>query len=264
MAPRNPSSIVKGTGDFDIELALGRLITNDRAPLISIGQFGHNAAVGTTLGAIWSPSVDVTWLEAPEFMRIRAGGDVADDITGAGARQVIITGIGEDFKIQKEILTTAGIAASATTTKKFWRIWQITVLEVGVYGGTNADIITLESVDTTVDMGEVESGQCVSRMGIFSTPDDHTGILRQLLISAEGNKLVDFSMHRRLNFPNVSSPLSPFNIIRQLDGEEGINIITFHSDPVLPPLTDFFMGGMVSAGTAKVSVLMDFTLVPIR
>lgn len=258
----SPSAIIKGADDFDVEAALGRLITGERKPLRTISQMGFNPAVGGTSEGIWAVGGSFTFLEAPEQVRIAAGGDVADIAGGDGARLVSIEGIAEDLTIQKVDIITNGVNVSEPTDLKFWRVWQARVEEVGLYGASNVGDLIFESVDTSMVLVKMTALGGTSHLGLFSTPIDHYALLRHILVSVEGTKIINMDMCRRDSFNTIAAPHKPFIIIRQFSGLAVFHTDTPKSDLVLPPLTDLFFRATTPASTSAVSIAFDILLVP--
>lgn len=256
------SAIGRGISDFDTEAALGRLISGGRVPLRAISQFGENPSVGTVQEGVWSQGGPFNWLEAPESVRVAAGGDVADDAAGIGARGVVVEGICASLKIVRETIPTAGVSASVETTTKFWRVWNVEVETVGEYGGANVGSMTIEGSDTSTVLAMVPLGDSRASFAQFSTPKDRLALIRHVIVSVEGIKNIDMDVCIRNNFTNTTGLISPFMIVRKF-----IGLGDFHTeDPksliLLPPLTDFFMIANTSSGTSALSVGFDVLLIP--
>ena len=263
MATRVPSSIVRGMTDFDVEAALGRLLSDGRVPLQTIGKFGTNPEVGTTKEGIWSVGGSFNWLEAPENIQIASGGDVGDDAAGDGARTIIIKGIDENLKLSSETLITAGAAASTPSVKKYWRIWLVQVETVGLYSGTNIDTVVIESSATSTTLGQMLPGDSTSLLAQISTPDDHFALVRHVVVSVEGNKVINLDVCLRSNFDDVTPPMCPFIIVKKFIGLNAFHTDTPKSLLIIPPMSDFFFRGATDTGTSAISVGFDVLLVPL-
>lgn len=264
MAARNPSSNVRSTSDFDVQAALGRLISDERTPLRTISKFGFNPAVGTGEEGIWAQGGDFNWLVAPDFVRIAAGGDANDSLNGDGARTISIEGIGENLKITREIIETNGASASNQSENKFWRVWRVRVESVGTYDEANTDDIVLETVGNSTILAKVIASTGTSNLGFFSTPDDHFALVRHILVGVEGLKLLNLRMYRRDNFTVVAAPCESTNAVRQFISLEGFHTDTLKSLLVMPPLTDISFRGSAAVAPIAASVAFDVLLMPIK
>lgn len=109
-------------------------------------MFGSNPSVSNTKEeAIWPLGGDVAFPTGVHRLRVRAGGDAADTIDGAGARTLLISGLDEDWEFSSEMVDLNGANASALTQGLFVRVNMLSVREVGTYGGSNVGQIIVET-----------------------------------------------------------------------------------------------------------------------
>jgi hypothetical protein len=112
--------------------AAGLQITRNKAKgNRSINIFGRNTSIGITFEPITPGGVLRLPLPADaQRLRIAAGGNAADSAAGAGAQQILISGLNAEGNKAAEIVTTAGATASALTTTAFWRVQEVIVLHI--------------------------------------------------------------------------------------------------------------------------------------
>lgn len=262
MAPRNPSRIVVGASDYDIQLALGQLITNGRNGLQAIDKFGANIAVGTTFEGVWYNGGLFNFPTAAETVRIKVGGNPNDTAAGIGAKLVTVFGIDEGFNLAEETLMTAGALASASSTTKFWRVFRARVVEVGTYGGSNSGDIIIENTISTQILANIEALQSSTNLAMYSTPINHTALIRNISVTVEATKTTTIEIRRRENFDIVVAPFGPDTLVRRFVGLENFHPQPFKSHIILPERSDLWMNAKTDIGTAAVTVAFDMVLVP--
>jgi len=259
-------------GDFEKSFMnqRGMLLTGDELHgFDTMFKFGHNPAVGTSFVPI--SHLGICRMPSPAnatTLRVKAGGDAADTAGGAGARSVLLQGIGQDGSIIQELLATAGALASASTIQLFMRLYRVIVIETGVYGeswttgGQVADI-TIEATAGSDDWLTVKLNgfaDCQSQVAYFSVGTGQRAYLSAVNLFVDTNKAVDFLLVTRQNFMDVTSPITPVRVGSTLAGIEGHVNIPFTEPPRFAEYTDVAMLAKVASGTASVSVQMTFIL----
>lgn len=262
MAARNPSSEVRSNSSFEVDAALGRLISQARKPLINFNHFGLNPNVGTTQEGIWAQGGPFVWLLAPEFLRIKAGGDIEDGEGDVGAITVKIEGIGADLKMLTETLTLRGVTASVHTANKFFRIYRASVELVGTYGARNTGDISIETVDTAQVVAKILAGASVTHLAVFSTSDDYCAIISSVEVYVEGNKTVDLELGIREGYDIVNAPFNAFVVQRNFVGLGGAAPI-IQQRQILQPTSDLCFNATATTGTAGVFISFDLLLIPL-
>ncbi len=232
-------------------------------------KFGHNNAVGGSYVPISHGGV--CRMPAPAnatTLRVKAGGNAADTAGGAGARSVLLQGIGSDGSIIQEVLALAGALASASTSSAFMRLYRVIVLETGVYptlwttSGMAADIV-IENTAGTEDWLTVRVNgfaDCQSQVGFFSVGAGQRAYLSSVSVFVDTNKAVDFRLVVRQNFMDETSPFTPIRVGSTLAGVERFVHIPFTEPPRFAEFTDVAMLATIGTGTASVSVQMTFLL----
>ena len=143
---------------------------NSLDPLIQVSRGSiFNATsiyrMGTGLVATeYVPIADVLAYRTPQAgsataLRIKAGGNAADDAAGAGARSVRLTGLSATGAVVSETLATAGASASAATTQTFIRLFDAEVIDSGTYGtqsvGSHVGDIVIENASGGTDWAKI-------------------------------------------------------------------------------------------------------------
>lgn len=101
-------------------------------------------------------------------VRVRAGGNAADDAAGTGAQQVTVEGLDANNQVVSAILTLAGAAASNFSTQSFLRVNNVFVSRAGS-GGINAGDIQIENnAGTATNSGFILAGRGKSQCAFYS------------------------------------------------------------------------------------------------
>ncbi len=252
---------------------------NDQGALVSSGEhehlrdvfkFGHNPSVGTSFEVISDAGIyrcpkpsDATTL------RIKAGGDAADTVAGAGARYVTLEGLDENGMRVTEVLATAGASASASTSASFMRLYRAYVSETGLYttslavGGHDATI-TIEKTAGSEDWATVlnangeADGQ--TQIGAFTVGMDERGYLQSFHVFVEATKVVDTIIVTRRDIMNESAEIRATRLLAFVKAED-TDIQFVLPEPIhLPPGTDVAILGKHASASAEVTVQMTFLL----
>ncbi len=224
-------------------------------------KFGRNAAVGATQEDIWETGGTYTgFLTAASAVRIRAGGNAADDAAGAGARSIEVEGLDQNWNVAKETITTAGASASTATTTTFIRVYRVCVVDVGTYTGTNTGTISVETTGGAL-MATVEAGLGQTQMAIYTVPAGKTAYVASLSIYVDSNKTAQVYLWQRQNADDVSAPFTGKRIWRPFDGVSGPVDGPVAFPYVFPAKTDIWASGIGPSGGAGIAVEMHIALV---
>lgn len=246
--------------DFLIEVALGNIEGYSLEH-----KFGRNAALPNgSFEPIGLLSVARAFLQAPTTVRVKAGGNAADDVGGDGAQGIVIDGIDSDLnRVQREI-ATAGAGAGPVSVTQFWRPFRAWVSSVGTYDAANTAAVTIENGAGTQDLLSIgiEFGQ--TQTASFSIPTGHTGYLLSVDITVDSNQATDITMCTREDFNVVASPMKSVRIQRYWDGVLK-NIPAYRPKApsnILKPLSDIWFEGMGSGGASEATV--DFEVLVVQ
>lgn len=203
-----------------------------------------------------------SFLSAPTAVRIKAGGDPADDAAGTGARAITVIGIDDNLVEVAETITTAGAAASAATTANFWRVYETYVSAGGTYGASNAGDITIENSAGGTDLIMIGAEQGEAQYAAHTIPLGHTGFFLSSLVTVDAGKAADIRLCTRANFNNTTAPVSPVRIGRYWDGVLGV--LPFNPRTPIPlfALTDIWFEA--EGDGAQTEVTADFELLVVK
>jgi hypothetical protein len=139
-------------------------------------KWGINEAVGNgTHEDIWAEGGTYPILETATTVRIAAGGDGADTAAGAGAREITIEGLDENWNEATETLATNGTAASTSTTTTFIRVNRVYVSDCGTFGGSNTGIIRVQDTAATIGtLAHIPAGLGNTFQAIVAVPAGKT------------------------------------------------------------------------------------------
>ncbi len=174
-----------------------------------VHKFGIHTEV---INGIWSlvseTSISGALPASGSPVRIKAGGDAADAVDGAGAREITVVGIDTSLAEVSETITTSGTSSGLATEASFWRVHRAYVSEVGAYGEANTDDITIENSDGTIDRLLITAGEGQTQHGAYSVPAGKAGYLLGVDLEANATKAADFRLFVRNNFTNTGASIS--------------------------------------------------------
>jgi len=252
--------------DFLIEVAKGNVPGHSL-----IHKFGRNTAVGTTmvpisLGGIYrTPQV-----AAATTLRVKAG-NVNDDASGTGAREVSLEFINTSGVKVTETLATAGTSASSATSVSAIRLYRFYVSKSGTYatqsaGSHAADIVIENSAGGTdwgtIDVTDFPRGQ--SEIGVYTIETGYTGYLLSATAFTDSSKTTQLIFFHRAKILETAAPYS--GTMREI-----VNMTTDSAKVSLEPKSpvdgvftgpvDLGIMGKVSATTSEVNVDFELLLV---
>lgn len=202
----------------------------------------------------------ITFLEAPTTVRIKAGGNAADDASGAGAREITLEGLDENWDQITETITTAGASASSVTTNQFIRVTRAYCSSVGTYTGNNTGEIVIENGTGGTDLLGIEAGIGASETSEYSIPAGWHGFITRVSAHVDASKACDMKMWERFNADDASVPYSGAKIIitefPQLIGEAEEHFDAF---VYIPPKSDVWWTATTGGG-ASASVEVDYDI----
>jgi hypothetical protein len=234
-----------------------------------VHKFGNNIAVGTSYvpvaaGGVWQ----TPQASGATQLRIKAGGNAADDASGAGARAVDIQGIDATGALITETLATAGASASAATTQSFMRVFRAVVSASGTYATPDAPShvgeIVIEASDGSADWASIlqnSYSHSQSQIGAYTVPIGYDAYLMGIEVEVEANKAVDILLLQRRDILQSTAPYSASRVVQEYLGLEAPISRRLTVPIAFPELTDFGFMAKVETGTARVSVGMEIVLV---
>lgn len=190
--------------DFLIEVQKGNI-----AGHAMVHKFGRNIGVPNGSWEFINRLGFTAWpLSAATTVRIKAGGNAADDASGAGAREITVEGIDDSFNEVSETITTAGASASSATTASFWRVHRAWVSSVGTYGDANTGAVTIENSGGGTDLIEIGAGKGQTQFTGWTVPTGKTAYLLSAHMQVDTNLSANVRLFTRANIDDVSAPMN--------------------------------------------------------
>ena len=249
-----------GQKNFLIEVAKGNVPKHSLVHVI-----GRNTAVANgSWELISNLSTSYTWLSAATTVRVKAGGNAADDASGDGARTIHVEGLDENLNYATEDITLAGASASSSTTTTFCRIFEAHVLTCGLYATPyNTGIIIIENTAGTIDLIEIDPTESQSEFCAYTIPTGYTAHLLSLAVQVDSTKPADIRLITRENIGDATPPVSAMRLRHFADGIEGeYEFIPNSPFLFIPAETDIFMEA--EGDGAQTDVSADFELLLVQ
>ncbi len=228
-----------------------------------VHKFGNNIIVPNGTWALVSPvSLASATPGSGSPVRIKAGGNVADDANGAGCRSIELVGINTDFEEVSEIMTTSGTGISATSVNSYWRLHRLKAIDVGTYGVSNTDVITFENADGSADRALMRAEEGQSQHAMWSSPSGQTAYLMEIKVDADTTKPADFRVITRERYDIVIAPMMSSRLKILFDGVAGSMSLEPKTPNIeLPALTDIWVEARGAGNSTEVSVDMEILLI---
>lgn len=243
-----------------------------------VHKFGR-ANVGTTFAPLSFGGVYMTPQVGSETtLRIKAGGNAADDAAGVGAQEVTLIGLDNTGAEISESLATAGASASASTLSSFLRLYRWYVSGSGRYATVSPALlpsavgnIVIENTAGTQDWSTMDStdfhrGQ--SEIGCFTIPLGFHGHVETIHLFIDSRSTTDFLFLQRQNILQTAAPYSAMREVISGVGLVAETVLqpktplpgaTPGSSRGFPPLTDLIFLAKVAASTGD--VIVDFEVI---
>jgi hypothetical protein len=242
--------------DFLIEVQRGNVTGHSM-----VHKFGKNSAVpnGSWAHISLTPFSTANFRTSAISMRVKAGGDVADTLAGAGARKVTVQGIDSNFAESLEEIDLAGVAASGATTATFWRVHRAWVSEVGTYGAANTDDIVIEDSGGGADFITIAADEGQSQYTGWTVPVGKTAYLLGVHITVDASKAADIRCFVRKNIDVISAPMNAKRLKLFYDGIlGGFDYRPYGPELAIPEKSDIWFEAR--GGGAATEVSCDFEL----
>ncbi len=228
--------------------------------MTAVHKFGRN---GDVANATWEPVTSVgalNWLTAAAAVRIKAGGNAADAAAGAGAREVTVVGLDENWQEVTETIATNGASASSPTSTTFIRLYRAWVSEVGSYGGAAAAAIDIETTGGTL-MLDIPAADNQSQAAIYTVPAGRGLYLTHVDVNVPTGKSADFRFFRRSDANNTADTFRAPRVFWYRDGVDTQADEEFGAPIYFPPYTDLWIEAYGDGANVSVEAEFDFVLV---
>ncbi len=247
-----------GSTDFLVEVIKGNIPGH-----ALVHKFGRNGAVPSNSWAFISLLGITGWpLSAATAVRVKAGGDAADDAGGNGAREITVKGLDDSFNEVTEAIATAGALASLVTTTLFWRVHRAWVSAVGVYGAANTAAVVIENGGGGTDLIQIATEEGQTQFGGWTVPVGKTAYLLSAHLHADTNKSTNVRMLTRGNIDDTSAPMTARRLKLFFDGVAGgLPFVTRSPGKGLPGKTDIWWEAFGDGAVSEVSVEFELLVV---
>lgn len=225
-----------------------------------VHKFGANPSVAASSTEDVTFSGTINWLQAATSVRIKSGGNSADDASGNGARKVTVEGLDENWADVSETITTNGSSASTGTTATFIRVFRAYVTDVGVYTASNTGDIVIENAAGGTDLITISADEGQTQTSEYTVPAGKTAYLTRFTVKIDANKAADVKMFQRRDADDVSAPVTGKRLVYaafQLIGAESKSLDSYIS---FPAKTDLWWIATTSSGNAA-AVAVDYDLI---
>jgi hypothetical protein len=213
-------------GDFLIEVQKGNIPGHSL-----VHKYGRNDAVpnGSWAHVSLTPFAVSDFRQSAVTMRVKAGGNAADDTAGNGAREITIQGIDSTFAEISEAVATAGASASSATSASFWRVHRAWVSSAGTYSAANTAAVVIEDSGSGADFITIAVEEGQTQYTGWSVPLGKTAWLLAVAVTVDSNKTSNIRCFTRENFDDVSAPLSSKRLKLFWDGVQNSFVYKPHS-----------------------------------
>ena len=233
-----------------------------------IHKNGYNPAVGTTLVPI-CPTGKYQMPTTNTVLEVNST-DANDTAAGTGAQSLIIEGLDGNFEPLVSERATNGLAV-VTWPDTFIRVFGLKVGDAGSYANQTVPSNLGELIVTTTGGGATWSkitkegtyGLGEDQIGWHTIPKGFTGFLWSKFVTPDAAATdLKVMFFRRDNCNVVAAPFSPMRLTSLEEGmQSSYGQPSVSPKEAFPEYTDIGFMGVVSAGTAKVSVAYEILLV---
>lgn len=240
--------------DFLIEVNKGNVPGHEL-----VHWFGDNASVGVSSEDIWGFGGTLTYLQAAETMNVISSDTDNDISTGDGARSVFIEGLDGEFNVISEIVNLA--ATSTETVNSYMRIFRMSVVDAGTYGGINQGQITAKDSNAATVQSSIEADEGQSTTTHYTVPAGKTAYIIRVSITVESGKLAHIHIRIREDADIVSVPFKAEKDIHHWEGVGQPVQENFEANHILQEKTDVRFIANVTATTGQIQCDYDILLV---
>lgn len=234
-----------------------------------VQKFGTNHAVGTSFVAVSDGGIYRTPQSTGAIaLRIKAGGDVADDVGGSGAWETTIYGLDDAFIPASEAVANNGASVSLATTTLFTRVHRTRVTGSGVYAsisqGSHVGSIVIEDTagDEWADIPINGFPHSTTEIAAASIGVGEVAYIHRLNNFTDSTKITELLFFAREGLGELAPPYSPMRVLADFRLKGGAGTRDFSDAPikVIGPADIGFMT-KVDVGTASVSAGFEMLVI---
>lgn len=232
-----------------------------------ISKFGEADAIGTT----WTIITDSQTYPMPTAgasLEILSSSDV-DSTGNAGAQQVLIQGIGLDWREQTETVSLQGTQA-VDLSNTWLRVYRMYLVGTNTYASTSASThdgtITLRADGGGATWAALTKDNVFaygqSLIGAYTVPKGKTAFLTSYTADIEPTKNANIAFFQRCGADDVTPPYEALRLQALHEGLQNTLVITNHIQrgPFVGPC-DIGFFGKVANNTANISLQFNLVLI---
>lgn len=202
------SQLVRVVNDDSYDLVSGRYLSRKQVKV-----FGYAPKIRASLSEMIRDEsfgqADQIFETTASTIRVKSGGNVNDlDLTGTGARKVLVWGLNENFLPAEETLNLAGASASTASTTTFIRVFGAKITEVGTYGGKATGNINIET-STGTALTRILAGFSASKKASYCVPAGKTCYIKSVNSTVPADKLGWVDLICREGADVATAPFKP-------------------------------------------------------
>lgn len=227
-------------------------------------KFGHNNTVGTgAFETLWTYTADWIPAQSAETIRIKAGGNAADDTAGAGAQTVEVTFLDGNWDEVTETIVTAGASASLATTATCIRLLRARIVNIGTYHGHNTGAITFEQTTSAAIMGYIDADAGTTEQAIMSVPQGKTLYITNILVSVGQADSADVRIKHVAAANDVTTPFRAGYVEWEIEDFSGAQTFQPRTYLKFEEYADIYCEAqrITGSGSARVSIDFDYILI---
>jgi hypothetical protein len=200
----------------------------------------------------------------------------SDDITGTGARTVVIEGLDQDFNMASETVSLgqiqgtgpyAALEASNSTTTTWRRVFRAYVASTGSCSETamltdcdNVGEIRIANATNNVTFASIPAAQSQTLQAIYTIPAGYTAYLKKITVTVDtANKIAEIALFQITDADRVAAPFGAKRKVWSGIQAQGHIKQDFDYSVSFAEKTDLFL--VAVGGQNNSSVFGDFTLV---
>lgn len=231
----------------------------------TVHKFGRNSAIGTSFVPV-SLSSDYKMPSSAVSLEV-VSTNSNDNLTGSGARSVMVEGLGADWLPLTQSIDLNGTTPSAIPLA-MTRVFKIFVHYSGTYadkddGSHLGDIVAQElgGGDEWARISSADYARGQGEIAAYSVPLGKTAFMQSVIISVDSNKSASVLLLHRAGANVISAPFGASRIVLELAGVSGEEVIKPYCPygPYVGPCDIYFLS-KVSAGSAEVDIDFELTI----
>jgi len=240
------------------------MATFDQGELVALGlveghvglrRFGLQNTIGAAADSVIGDIVDQLepWMPLISQEVEVVSDDAQDDATGVGARSITITGLDADWMEQTAVVVLDGLTPVVTTGLFWMRVHSAVVTTTAQYRGTSSGNITVQETESPAEpIVMIRAGHGGNLTTHYTVPANKKFLVRNWQLQIESGKTMEVHFWFAPNGNDIVAPYSPKITLLETETVVGTLNGTFDPPSILPPYSDVWATGLVSAQTGQI------------